>query len=112
MAGQQRRIPALLSPDRGSRARALRGPRILVVHNSAGGGHRSVAEAIREGFETLYGDRIRVKRVDPFRYSRVSLAARLIACYPEQLVHHSALWGSVFYGLDQPLALSLALPLA
>lgn len=58
-------------------------PRILFLFSDTGGGHRSAAEAIIEGLELEYGDRIATEMVDVFR----EYAPRPLTKMPELYTH-------------------------
>ena len=62
--------------------------RIMVLMSDTGGGHRASAEALKAGFDTLYGDKYKVHK-PPSRIHRTASSAVTIAvpCSATSAVH-------------------------
>jgi len=76
--------------------------RILIVMSDTGGGHRSVAQALKGAFQSLYGSAVETYIVDFFALHRTTAVERVTRLYGPIIRHSPWLWGAIYKATDSP----------
>lgn len=76
--------------------------RILIFMSDTGGGHRSVALALKGAFHTLYGSSVETYIVDLFALGHLTPFDRATRLYGPLIRHSPWLWGALYRATDYP----------
>ena len=76
--------------------------RVLIVMSDTGGGHRSVAQALKGALQSLYGSMVETYIVDFFALHRTTAVERVTRLYGPIIRHSPWLWGAIYKAMDSP----------
>ena len=82
--------------------------KILIIHASAGNGHKTAAKALKEAFEELYSQQVTIKLVDALEYSNLIYKESYSKSYWAMTNYAPKLWGLLYKKTDQKNKKSLS----